>query len=215
MGWNSTFFHGATGGASGTDTSDATMLAGDIVSPKTGYGAAGTKLTGTLIKNPTVDPLVINPNVVMYPIEAAWLLSEGGFTGTLSNLPPDCKYIWDEVGGVSGDLSDIPSVCTVVFLQSAEITGVLSDLPTGLIMLMLSGCSLITGVYSPNATIGYISLSYTGMSAADTDATLIALAAITTVVGEISTCGNRTSASDSAVTALLTAGWTVNGQTLP
>ncbi len=33
----------------GTDTSDATALAGDILAPKTAYGAAGTKLTGTLV----------------------------------------------------------------------------------------------------------------------------------------------------------------------
>lgn len=32
----------------GTDTSDATAGAGDIVSPKTAYGSAGTKLTGTI-----------------------------------------------------------------------------------------------------------------------------------------------------------------------
>jgi len=32
----------------GTDTSDATAVAGDILATKTAYGAAGTKLTGTL-----------------------------------------------------------------------------------------------------------------------------------------------------------------------
>ena len=32
----------------GTDTSDATAVAGDILAPKTAYGADGTKLTGTL-----------------------------------------------------------------------------------------------------------------------------------------------------------------------
>ena len=32
----------------GTDTSDATMAVGDLLSGKTGYGSAGTKLTGTM-----------------------------------------------------------------------------------------------------------------------------------------------------------------------
>lgn len=33
----------------GTNTSDATAIAGDIISAKTAYGSAGTKLTGTLV----------------------------------------------------------------------------------------------------------------------------------------------------------------------
>ena len=37
-------------GSAGTDTSDATMEAGDLVLDKTGYGAAGTKITGTLAR---------------------------------------------------------------------------------------------------------------------------------------------------------------------
>ncbi|XID92491.1 hypothetical protein ACF3MZ_29185 [Paenibacillaceae bacterium WGS1546] len=33
----------------GPDTSDATAVAGDILAPKTAYGSAGTKLTGTMV----------------------------------------------------------------------------------------------------------------------------------------------------------------------
>ena len=240
MGWNSSFFHGA----SGTDTSDATMLAGDIVFPKTGYGAAGTKLTGTLIKNPTVDPFVINPNVVMYPMHVWWLMNdESGASeqsGTFSNLPSDLKYLVARTGSVyTGSLSDIPRSVTAMLFESdiseiegdledlpsglthidmvggTIITGDLSTLPTGLTFVRIAYCPLISGVYSPNANTNFINFENTNMSAADTDATLIALNANTTVIGEIYTCGNRTSASDSAVTALLTAGWTVDSETLP
>jgi hypothetical protein len=178
--------------AGGTDTSDATATAAGIVAPLTAYGAAGTKLTGTLIKNPTVDPLVIAPNTVFYPMDLMGQF-QGNFTCDLANLPSDCKYICYLGGDSVGSLSVVPN--SVIYIK------------------INVNCD-IDGIYTPNATINYIDLTGTNMSAADTDATLIALNTNTTVVGTILTAGNRTATSNTAVTALLTAGWTVDSETL-
>lgn len=243
MGWKSNYFKTAPSAF----TADATMTAGDIVYPATGYGAAGSKLTGTLVKNPTTDPLVYNPNVVMYPMHVMWYI-DGDLgaevqSGAFSDLPPDLKYLvtrsnstytgslsdiprsvigisfGEDISTLEGDLKDLPSGLTRLYMPGASIvTGDLADLPVGLTEVNLAYCSLLHGVYTPNAYTSWINLNETNMSAADTDATLIALAAITeevTTERGIFTCGNRTSASDAAVTALLTAGWMVDSETLP
>ena len=95
--------------------------------------------------------------------------------------------------------------------------GDLSDLQGKITYYLgLSNCSLVTGVYTPdgNGMPTYTYLDYTGLSAADMDATLIAYAATTKSNGTFYANGmTRTSASDAAVSTLQERGWSVTGIT--
>lgn len=210
-------------------TGDATV--GDVVSPKTFYAEdSGTKMTGTLIKNPTVDPLILNPNVVMYPMEVAWLTYKENLwpTGDLSNLPLDIKNIYATFG-ITGDLEDIPDGVLTVHIESSAITGDLADIPDSVTHLGLYNCvditgdladlssnltfiivssdPLISGVYTPGVNINTLILSDTGMSPADTDATIIALDASGAPFGMAAFCPNRTASSSAACASLIAKGW--------
>jgi uncharacterized repeat protein (TIGR02059 family) len=196
--------------------SDAPVTSANMVKGYSGY-ADGEKVEGTLIKNPTVDPLVINPNVVMYPMEVMFLLAQGpevGPTGDIANLPVGLIHFLDRLQVITGDIQYLPFTVTYIESNSPAIEGLLSTLPTGLTHLDLAGTA-VHGVYTPNATIDFIELQETDMSAADTDATLIALNANTTVSGIITTAGNRTSDSDTAVSELTVKGWEVDEYGLP
>jgi len=193
----------------GSDTSDATASESDIVSPETAY-VNGIKITGTLIKNPTVDLVVAEPNTVGYANEIAWaILHDLTYpSGLLSNLPADSKHLFDNADQYTGDIAELPRSLTHIEIETnTGIFGDCADLPTGLVKLALYDCAGISGIYSPNATIDSIDLNSTSMSDSDTDNTLIALAAITTVVGSIALNYNRTSASDDAVSVLTGLGW--------
>jgi len=65
------------GGLPGTDTSDATAAATDIITPKTAYGSAGTKLTGTAL-----DPSTRTAVAADLAIGKTAISAGGALTGT-------------------------------------------------------------------------------------------------------------------------------------
>jgi len=135
-------------------------------------------------------------------------------TGDLADLPAltntlslfNCSLI-------TGDLADLPALTNTLSLFNCSlVTGDLADLPALTNYLSLYNCPLVTGILSPTAGLKTIDLRGTGMSANDTDQTLINLAAVTTQTsGTIQTKGNRTGASDAAVATLQGKSWTVDG----
>ena len=125
---------------------------------------------------------------------------------TINDNGTDSRYV--------GDLKDLPPSLTyyLSLYNCSLVTGDLADLPALTYYLNLYNCSLITGILSPTAGLNTIDLRGTGMSANDTDQTLINLAAVTTQTsGTIQTKGNRTGASDAAVATLQGKSWTVDG----
>ena len=140
-------------------------------------------------------------------------------TGDLADLPP-LSYALDlyNCTNITGDLADLPPLSYYLGLYNCtNITGDLADLQPLSYCLNLSNCSNVTGIYSqvngsnvPTAT----DICYTGLSATDMDNTLIAYAACTKDDGTFSADGmTRTTASDTAVSALTGRGWTISGIT--
>ena len=100
-----------------------------------------------------------------------------------------------------GDLSDLPPVTYLLDIgYCRNLTGNISDLPRVTYYLSMYNCSKLTGVLNVAGTVKTIYLHGTGMSASDTDQTLINLAATTTVTsgGILNIKKNRTSASDAS-----------------
>jgi len=141
--------------------------------------------------------------------------TDSRYVGDLKDLPPSLTYFLSlyNCSLVTGDLADLPALTYTLSLYNCSlITGDLADLPALTNYLSLYNCSLVTGILSPTAGLNAIDLRGTGMSANDTDQTLINLAAVTTrTSGMIHTKGNRTGASDAAVATLQGKSWTVDG----
>ena len=181
--------------------------------PVTNYLIVGSckNLTGNIADLPPVSNILsmyncknLTGNIADLP-PVTYNLSMGGcsnITGDLSDLPPVTSYL--SMGGcsnITGDLSDLPPVTSYLIMGGcSNITGDLSDLPPVTSYLSMGGCQLVTGVLSVAGTVKEIYLQGTGMSASDTDQTLINLAATTTVTsgGTLQIKKNRTSASDAA-----------------
>ena len=135
-------------------------------------------------------------------------------TGDLADLPALTYYLGlTSCSLITGDLADLPALTNTLSLFNCSlVTGDLADLPALTNYLSLYNCPLVTGILSPTAGLKTIDLRGTGMSANDTDQTLINLAAVTTQTsGTIQTKGNRTGASDAAVATLQGKSWTVDG----
>lgn len=211
-----------------TDTSDATAVAGDIVATKTAYVAEG-KVTGAI----THDIYTIKPNGALLNIFEATALMEtiyalGGvgagytgieFEGDIADLPDvtgELKFTEGFTVALSGNISNLQQGLTGIDLRNqSAITGDFATVDCPAEYANFYGCTLLTGVLSPKATTSYIELAGTAMSPADIDATLIALAAITTVDvdGEVLVPAGRTSASDAAVATLTGLNWVVSDGT--
>lgn len=131
-----------------------------------------------------------------------------GLTGNIANLPALSTFLsmWGCVL-VTGNVSNIPNVNTHLNVGSCGLlTGLISDMPSVSDTFSVDACVLLTGVYAPLATTNVMYFSWTGMSATDTDNLLIALAAITTVIGgTLFIKANRTPASNAAFTHLTVA----------
>jgi hypothetical protein len=125
--------------------------------------------------------------------------------------------------GVSGCVNLVGSInsCHLsYYLSLNSLVGVTGDLANLLgtitYLLSASGCSGISGVYTPvgAGTPDIINLANTGMTTANVDNTLIALDTAGKVTCTLTGTGlNRTAASDAAVTSLTGKGWTINGIT--
>ena len=118
---------------------------------------------------------------------------------------------------VTGSLADLGGKITyyLALYNCSKITGSLADLGGKITYyLHLYNCSNVTGVYSGNSYPSHVNLSYTGLTAADMDQTLINFNAGTTKSGTFTATGmTRTAASDAAVAGLTEKGWTVSGLT--
>src|SRR4030066_65990 len=110
------------------------------------------------------------------------------------------------------NINDIPKVDTHLNIGSCGLlTGLISNMPSVSGTFSVDACVLLTGVYAPLATTNIMYFSWTNMSATDTDNVLIAIAAITTVIGgTLFIKANRTPASNAAFTHLTVAHtWTI------
>ena len=140
-------------------------------------------------------------------------------TGSLADL--DGKLVsYLNLGGcsnITGSLADLRGKLTYFLnlYNCTNITGSLENLGGKLTYyLNLYNCKNITGVYSGNSYPTNVNLSYTGLTAADMDQTLINFNAGTTKPGAFTANGmTRTAASDDAVAGLISRGWTVTGLT--
>ena len=140
-------------------------------------------------------------------------------TSALADLPSLTDTLrLDDCSLITGDLADLPPLTYYLSLSGcSQVTGDLADLPPLTNTLNLSNCSQVTGAYTavngddvPTTT----TLTGTGLSATDMDATLIAYAACTKDNGTFTATGKtRTAASDAAVTTLTGRGWTISGIT--
>ena len=135
-------------------------------------------------------------------------------TGALLDLPPVTYYLsLYNCSLVTGALLDLPPLTYYLSLTNcSQVTGALADLPPVTYLLSLTNCSQVTGVLTPTASIKYVYLSGTGMSADDTNTTIHNLATQNTqTYGTLTTNGTRTSASDADVATLRARHWTVDG----
>ena len=167
--------------------------------------------------------------------EVVWLLTDG-FGGSvivsnnfvaqpikldLADLQGKITYYLDlyNCPNITGSLADLQGKITYYLRLSycSNITGSLADLQGKITYYLdLYNCSNITGVYTPvGAGVPTITnLSYTGLSASDMDATLIAYANASKDNGTFTATGmTRTAASDTAVATLTGRGWTISGIT--
>lgn len=121
---------------------------------------------------------------------------------------------------VTSQLKDFNKLTYFLSLNHCvNVTGSLADLQGKLTYILnLYNCVKVTGVYTPvgAGTPGTINLSNTGLSSADMDNTLIAIAGAETPKSNgtfTATDMTRTAASDAAVATLGTRGWTISGIT--
>ncbi len=149
---------------------------------------------------------------------AGTVLYSDGTTACLTSTDEKPDVVIPEGGGVvtltsaawAGSYSLLANDTGAVLLCD------LSDLPILTHALNFANCANVKGVFMavgdnvPTTT----DLSGTGMSAADIDNTLIAYAASSKASGTFTATGmTRTAASDTAVTTLTAAGWTISGIT--
>nr|DAU28089.1 MAG TPA: leucine-rich repeat protein [Caudoviricetes sp.] len=140
-------------------------------------------------------------------------------TGDLSDLGGNITYNLNLAScqNITGDLSDLEGNVSYSLNLSgcSKITGSLADLNGNISnYLNLYNCKNVTGIYSGNSFPKTMNLSYTGLTAADMDQTLINFNAGTTGTGKFTANGmTRTAASDDAVAGLTAKGWTVSGLT--
>ena len=140
-------------------------------------------------------------------------------TGSLSDLGGKITNTLNlcNCSKITGSLADLGGKITyyLALYNCSKITGSLADLGGKITYyLHLYNCSNVTGVYSGNSYPSHVNLSYTGLTAADMDQTLINFNAGTTKSGTFTATGmTRTAASDAAVAGLTEKGWTVSGLT--
>ncbi|XID95781.1 hypothetical protein ACF3MZ_15190 [Paenibacillaceae bacterium WGS1546] len=91
----------------GPDTSDATAVAGDILASKTAYGAAGTKLTGTMADH---GNMLFTPGPTAQTIPAG--KHGGGGQVAAVTVPADKVLAGTTIAGTTGMMPDKTGVTT-------------------------------------------------------------------------------------------------------
>lgn len=194
-------------------------LTGDVINlPRVTYYldiGGCTSLTGNVLNLPRLtyylsmwDCAAFTGNVNDLP-RVTNTLDMGGcllLTGSLANLPRVTYFcsMWS-CALLTGTVADLPSVTYYLNIEGVVlITGNLSGLPAVSYYLKITYTYLLSGIYTPHPDASRLYFDETGMSANDTDQTIINLAAITSVAagGILRVKNNRTAASDAAVAAL-------------
>ena len=194
-------------------------LTGDLINlPRVTYYldiGGCTSLTGNVLNLPRVtyylsmwDCAAFTGNVNDLP-RVTNTLDMGGcslLTGSLANLPRVTSFcsMWS-CALLTGSVADLPAVTYYLNIEGVVlITGDISGLPAVSYYLKITYDYLLSGIYTPHPDASRLYLDENGMSANDTDQSLINLAAITSVVagGILFVKNNRTAASDVAVAAL-------------
>jgi hypothetical protein len=137
------------------------------------------------------------------------VLNASLITGDIINLSKLSGYLsLFGCTSVYGDVSALNLCSNIILVNCNLVTGDIGTLVNAQygFNLLNSG---VSGILNPHANLANINLAGTAMTANDTDQSLINLDTNTSVVGTITTAGNRTATSDAAVASLIGKGWTV------
>ena len=136
------------------------------------------------------------------------------YVGDIADIPPVINYYLDlyNCSNVTGDITNIRPSYYASFYNCSKVTGDITNIRPSY-YASFAYCTNVTGTLNPQATLQYINLTGTGLNTTQLDNSIIAVNAVTTVVGTFNwSTGVRSVTSDTAYDALDTAGWTLTAR---